>query len=156
MKLKTNLFISSKISDLTLVQKIIFKTHRFLRRNIIKSKKDLLKDDRTPRSDYEYEAVNTCKNAVKHYDSKLSMSPNGKRYIENDREQIYIIISDNNIDIIYNTNLLPVSICKKTYNRILNIFDGEVQEKRDEKEEIIRSRIKYSIQTINMRLLGKL
>ena len=156
MKLKLNLFISSKISDLTLVQKIIFKMHRFLRKNIIKSKKDLIKDDRTPRSDYEQEAVNTCRNAVKHYDSKLSMSPNGKRYIENDREQIYIIISDNNIDIIYNTNLLPVPICKKTYTRILNIFDGEVQEKRDEKEEIIRSRIKYSIQTINMRLLGKL
>lgn len=154
MKLN-KLIISSKISDLSFIQKIIFKVHRLLRKSIIDSRKNMLKDERIPHSLYEEDAIVTVRNAVRNPYSVLTMKRDGKMYIENEREQIDVIISNIDVDIIYNGIPFNVPICTKTHSKITNIFDGYLNGVRDKKEEIMRSKVRYSIQSINLKLLNK-
>lgn len=151
MKL-SKLIISSKISDLSFIQKVVFKIHRFLRRSVIDSRKNMLKDDSIPHSLYERDAIDTVRNASRNPYSVLTMKRDGKMYIENEKEQIDVIISNIDVDIIYNGIPFNVPICRKTHSKITNIFDGYLNGVRDKKEEAMRSKVRYSIQLINSKL----
>ena len=151
-----NVKMSSNFSDLNFFQKISFRIKRSIRRSIIKSKKNMLKDDYILRGEYEKETIDICKNAINNPNSVLLISPkSGKRYINNTVEQIYVIIMDKTVDVINHTYHYSEPICTKTHSIITNMFDGNVENRRNEMEDDIRSNITHSLKTISDKLKSK-
>lgn len=101
------------------------------------------------RSEFETESLSICKNLISKENSKLLISPiSKKRYIKNDDKKIFIIIEYSSITIVnhiysYNINLHP-----KSYDRLVMIFDSEVEKRRTSMETEIKSNVKHSLSNI--------
>ena len=91
---------------------MIHSIKRFVQRAAIKTIRmtDPNKQDMV-HSEYETEAFAICRNLINRKDTTLLISPiSGKRYIESDDKQLFIIIEHNQITIVnhqysYNINL---------------------------------------------------
>ena len=105
--------------------------------------------EKEPKGEFENECLSICKNLINKENSKLLISPiSGKRYIKNDEKQIFIIIETRQLTIVnhnysYNINLLP-----KSFDRLIKLFDNEVEIRRQKMEDEIRSNVKHSLTNI--------
>lgn len=115
----------------------------------IKMHKALNPSERSEPTDFEGETIAICRSLIKRADSELLISPlSGKRFIKNLDSQIYFIIQDGMVDIINHTYSYNVKITLKAYQRIIKAFDTEVENRRQEMEDEIRSNVKHSLKTI--------
>lgn len=106
------------------------------------------KETREP-SAYEKECIAVCKALINHEDSVLLISPiSGKRYIKSEDDQIFIIIEDNQITIVNHNYSYNIDIWGNALDRISNMFDVEVEKRRDTMESEIRSNVKHSLSNI--------
>ena len=106
------------------------------------------KEDREP-SVYEKECFSVCKALINQEDSVLLMSPiSGKRYIKSEDDQIFIIIEQNQITIVNHNYSYNIDIWGNALTRISNMFDIEVEKRRDLMESEIRSNVKHSLSNI--------
>lgn len=106
------------------------------------------REDREP-SAYEKECFSVCKALIDQEDSVLLMSPiSGKRYIKSEDDQIFIIIEQNQITIVNHNYSYNIDIWGSALNRISNMFDIEVEKRRDAMETEIRSNVKHSLSNI--------
>ena len=77
------------------------------------------------------------------------MSPiSGKRYIKSEDDQIFIIIEQNQITIVNHNYSYNIDIWGSALTRISNMFDIEVEKRRDAMESEIRSNVKHSLSNI--------
>lgn len=132
--------------------KIKHNIERYIQRQIIDSIKKTNKNDYILRSEYEPIVISICRNSIKNKSAELSLTTYGKRFVTIESEEIDIIIDEKIVDIINHKYHYSVPICKKSYNTIVNMFDGYVELKRKIKEDNIRSNVKYSLNIINDRL----
>jgi hypothetical protein len=125
------------------------KTRRFLQWIAIKWLRLFApKDDREP-SAYEKECFHVCRALIDQEDSVLLMSPiSGKRYIKSEDDQIFIIIEQNQITIVNHNYSYNIDIWGSALSRISNMFDIEVEKRRDAMETEIRSNVKHSLSNI--------
>lgn len=125
------------------------KAKKLVLKRIVLMKKNAVKNDYILRSEYEPIIIQICRNAIHNKNSEMLISPvSGKRFVNNTQEQMYIIITDTTVDVINHKYHYSTPICPKTYNTILNMFDGHVEQRRADMELDIRSNIKHSLETI--------
>ena len=103
----------------------------------------------TQPTEFEFETLAICRSLINRSNSELLISPlSGKRFIKNSDSQIYFIIQDGMVDIINHTYSYNVKITLKAYQRLVKAFDMEVETRRQEMEDEIRSNVKHSLKTI--------
>ena len=130
---------------------------RFFQRIALKSFKFLNRqEDSREHSDYEKECFSICRELITKEESLLLMSPlSGKRYIKNDDFEIFIIIESNQIIIVNHHYSYNIDIWGRGRTHILNLFDHEVERRREEMEIEIRSNVKHSLGSIYSNLINE-
>lgn len=106
--------------------------------------------------EYEREALAICKKLAAKPNSTLLLSPiSGKRYIKSDDNQIYIIIDGHLVNIVNHSYSYVIPVEGKQHERLLRMFDKEVEARRELMETEIRSNIKHSLSTIYIKLANE-
>jgi hypothetical protein len=94
-----------------------------------------------------------CRKLISHPDSTFLIAPlSQKRYIKNDSLGIFIVLSNNRINITNHVYNYDVNLNQTISDKLNGIFDKKVEALRLEFETEIKSQIKHSLTTI----LGKL
>lgn len=107
-----------------------------------------------PKHDYSHEALAICRKLATKPNSTLLLSPiSGKRYIKSDDSQIYIIIEGHLINIVNHSYSYVIPVEGRQHERLIKMFDREVERRRDIMESEIRSNIKHSLSTIYTNLI---
>jgi hypothetical protein len=107
-----------------------------------------------PFNEYEKESISICKELIHQENSILLISPlSGKRYIESHDSQLFVIIELKQLTIVNHQYSYNINIWNKTYDLISNIFDVEVEKRRDKMENEIRSNVKHSLSNIYKNLI---
>ena len=106
--------------------------------------------------EYEREALAICKKLAAKPNSTLLLSPiSGKRYIKSDDNQIYIIIDGHLVNIVNHSYSYVIPVEGKQHERLLRMFDREVEARRELMEVEIRSNVKHSLSTIYTKLVNE-
>ncbi len=103
----------------------------------------------TQKSEYERDCISICKKLIGKEDTILLLTPiSGKRYIRNEEHQIFVILEGFNVKVINHVYSYTVFLEKNAWENLLNMFDGEVERRREIFEKEITSNIKHSLQNI--------
>jgi len=98
---------------------------------------------------HEGDCVVICKKLIKMKDSVLLMTPlTDKRYIKNERLKIYVIMKDRHIQIINHVYSYSVSLGPRNWNRLIDFYNFEMEDRRMGFEKDITSNIKHSLKNI--------
>jgi hypothetical protein len=134
------------------MEKLKLVHHKFKRRvqrfalNMLKS---VSINQNDPKKEHEAEAISICKRLVNMSDSDLSMSPKTlKRFIINNKKNTSIIIKNGSIYIYSNMYPYPTPISDRGYLFIINIFDDEIERRRELTEHNIEISVKQSLKNI--------
>lgn len=102
-----------------------------------------------PLSEHEAETMAICKQLIQKQESKLLVSPiSGKRYIKSEDFGVFIIVHNHRVQLINHTYSYIVEFESKVYDRLVRIFDTEVEKRRMEMEDEIRNNVKHSLSSI--------
>ena len=103
----------------------------------------------TQKSEYDRDCISICKKLIGKEDTILLLTPiSGKRYIRNEEHQIFVILEGFNVKVINHVYSYTVFLEKNSWENLLNMFDGEVERRREIFEKEITSNIKHSLQNI--------
>ena len=109
-----------------------------------------------PKNEYEVEALAICKRLSARKTSTLLMSPiSGKRYIRSKDNQIHVIIDGHLITIVNHSYSYVIPMEGKSHERLIRMFDMEVETRRNVMEVEIRANIKHSLSNIYQNLLNE-
>lgn len=107
-----------------------------------------------PMSEHEAETMAICKQLIQQEDTKLLISPiSGKRYIKSESYGIFVIVNNHRVQLINHTYSYTVDFESKVYDRLMRIFDTEVENRRMEMETEIRNNVKHSLTSIYQKVL---
>ena len=88
--------------------------------------------------------------------STLLMSPiSGKRYIQSKDNQIHVIIDGHLITIVNHSYSYVIPVEGRSHERLIRMFDMEVELRRGVMESEIRANIKHSLSNIYQNLLNE-
>jgi len=88
--------------------------------------------------------------------STLLMSPiSGKRYIRSKDNQIHVIIDGHLVTIVNHSYSYVIPMEGKSHERLIRMFDMEVEARRNVMETEIRANIKHSLSNIYQNLLNE-
>lgn len=127
------------------------KPYHYLRRSI---QKMMIYIYRTVQSDYdksvyERDCTSICKKLIYQKETTLLLTPKtGKRYIKNEDSSVFIILDSHRVKIINHVYAYDVHFTDKGWNQLIDIFDTEVEKRREEFEIQITSNIKSSLKKI--------
>ena len=94
-----------------------------------------------------------CRKLIAHPDSTFLIAPlSHKRYIKNDSLGVFIVLSNNRINITNHIYNYDVNLTQIISDKLNNMFDNKVESLRLEFETEIKSQIKHSLTTILERL----
>jgi hypothetical protein len=136
---------------------MIHKFKRFIQRVALKSIRLMNPDlgDKT-KDNFNTESFAICKRLISKRETTLLISPiSGKRYIKSDDNQLFIIIENYQLTIVNHQYSYNIDIQGKAYERIAQIFDAEVERRREGMEKEIRSNVKHSLSNIYKNLLNE-
>lgn len=98
---------------------------------------------------HEGDCVVICKKLVKMKDSVMLMTPlTDKRYIKNERLQIFVIMQNQHVQIINHVYSYSVSLSHRSWNRLVDFYNLEMEDRRTGFEEEITSNIRHSLKNI--------
>jgi hypothetical protein len=107
-------------------------------------------DPTTPPKEEEIYALEICKKLILSPNSKLTNAPiSFKRFIKNDDYNMFIVINNRTISLInhvYSYNVFIES--HEHYIDIYEMFDNEMEKRRQELEDEIKNNIKHSLKEI--------
>jgi hypothetical protein len=107
-----------------------------------------------PKNEYEVEALAICKRLASRKSSTLLMSPiSGKRYIRSKDNQIHVIIEGHLVTIVNHSYSYVIPMEGKSHERLIRMFDMEVEARRNIMEAEIRANIKHSLSNIYQSLV---
>ncbi len=132
---------------------LFHKIKRTYQRLIILSRRNMTKNDRILRSDFELDAIKIVRKLASHKDVELFACPDtGRRFIDSEQLGIKIILEQNKI-IISNHTYIEFNICIDSYERMKRIFDGQIRVRRNNFQEkvthIINKRLQNLINQLN-------
>jgi len=120
---------------------------RFLQKQTLKLFRYL--NTEQEKSIYERDCIAICKKFIYQSDSIMLLTPiTGKRYIRNEKNEIFIILDSHRVKIINHVYAYDVLMNDRSWNQIVRLFDNEVEKRREEFEKQITSNIKSSLQKI--------
>jgi len=132
-----------------MVQKIQHKLKRFIQKQGIKIQK-ITDPTRLVKSQHEKECVDICKKLIPLKETKLLITPLcPKKYIRNDELDIYVIIEGRHVNIINHVYSYSLVMEGKGMEIIMNMFNQELESRRQDFEKEITSNIKHSLKTIS-------
>ena len=135
---------------------MIHKFNRFLQRSAIKMIRLMNPDVGSKNKDFDAESFAICKRLISKRETTLLISPiSGKRYIKSDDNQLFIIIEGHQLTIVNHQYSYNIDIQGKSHERIAQIFDAEVEKRREHMEAEIRSNVKHSLSNIYKNLLNE-
>jgi len=103
----------------------------------------------TQRTEYENECLSICRKLIPKNETILLMSPiSGKRYIKYDDGEIFIIIEHKNLTIVNHQYSYSINIEGKAQERLVRMFDNEIERRREIMEDEIKANVKHSLKTI--------
>jgi hypothetical protein len=109
-----------------------------------------------PKNEYEVETLAICKRLSARKTSTLLMSPiSGKRYIRSKDNQIHVIIDGHLITIVNHSYSYVIPMEGKSHERLIRMFDMEVEARRNVMESEIRANIKHSLSNIYENLVNE-
>jgi hypothetical protein len=98
---------------------------------------------------YENDAIRITMKVIMDENSKMLISPlSGKKFIKNEKLEMYIILSSSTIQIINHKYSYVVYVSDKKYDKLINFFNEEVEKRREIFEKEIMSNIGYSMKNI--------
>jgi hypothetical protein len=98
---------------------------------------------------HEGDCVVICKKLVKMKDSVMLMTPlTDKRFIKNERLQIYVIMQNQHVQIINHIYSYSVSLSYRSWKRLVDFYNLEIEDRRTGFEEEITSNIRHSLKNI--------
>ena len=132
------------------------KLNRFFQRVAIKSIRLMNPNIDRKVTEYDNEAFSICKRLTSKPESILLISPiSGKRYIKSDDNQLFIIIESHQMTIVNHQYSYNIDIAGKAYEKISQVFDSEVERRREKMEAEIRANVKHSLSNIYKSLLNE-
>ena len=109
-----------------------------------------------PKNEYEIETLAICKKLATRKTSTLLMSPiSGKRYIRSSDNQIHVIIEGHLVTIVNHSYSYVIPMEGKSHDRLIRMFDMEVEARRNVMETEIRANIKHSLSNIYQNLVNE-
>jgi hypothetical protein len=109
-----------------------------------------------PKNEYEMEALAICKRLASRKASVLLLSPiSGKRYIRSKDNQIHVIIDGHLVTIVNHSYSYVIPMEGKSRDRLIRMFDMEVEARRNVMEAEIRANIKHSLSNIYQNLINE-
>jgi len=109
-----------------------------------------------PKGEYEVEALAICRKLASRKSSTLLMSPiSGKRYIRSKDNQIHVIIDGHLITIVNHSYSYVIPVEGRSHERLIRMFDLEVEVRREVMESEIRANIKHSLSNIYKNLVNE-
>jgi hypothetical protein len=115
----------------------------------------------TSRDQYEFdpfgrEAVKICKVLLDNPKVTLLISPiSGKRYLQSEDKQLSVIVEQNQLTIVNHQYSYNIYLKDSVFDKVKNLFDNEVERRRDIMENEIRSNVKHSLSTIYQNLINE-
>jgi len=101
------------------------------------------------KSEYEKDCIAICKKLISKEDTVLLLTPiSNKRYIRNEKLQIFVILEGHSVTVINHVYSYMVFLEQKPWDNVIFTFDTEVEKRRKNFEKEITSNIKHSLQTI--------
>lgn len=95
-----------------------------------------------------------CRRLISHPDSKFLIAPlSHKRYIKNDPLGMFIVLSNNRINITNHIYNYDVNLSPSISDKLNDMFDNKVELLRQTFETEIKSQIKHSLTTILEKLM---
>lgn len=120
---------------------------RFVQRQTLKAFRYVQTD--YDKSVYENDSMMICKKLIHHKGSTLLLTPrSGKRYIKSEDSDIFIILDSHRVKIINHIYAYDIHMTDKTWTRLIDVFDTEVEKRREEYEKQITSNIQSSLKKI--------
>jgi hypothetical protein len=109
-----------------------------------------------PKNEYEIETLAICKRLASRKTSTLLLSPiSGKRYIRSKDNQIHVIIDGHLVTIVNHSYSYVIPMEGKSHERLIRMFDMEVEARRNVMESEIRANIKHSLSNIYENLVNE-
>ena len=109
----------------------------------------LLRADVVVKNKYQMDGIKIFKSLLYNSDTLLLISPlSNKRYLKNDKKGLTIILDKNTVNIINHIYSYSVVLDDPNVTQIVNLFNQEVERRRNEFEREITSNIKHSLKTI--------
>jgi hypothetical protein len=109
-----------------------------------------------PKNEYEIETLAICKRLASRKTSTLLLSPiSGKRYIRSKDNQIHVIIEGHLVTIVNHSYSYVIPMEGKSHERLIRMFDMEVEARRNVMEAEIRANIKHSLSNIYQNLINE-
>jgi len=128
---------------------ILHKLKRFVQKQGIKLHK-ISDPTRLVKSQHERQCVEICKKLIPLEQTTLLITPlSNKRYIRNDELDIYVIIEGRHVNIINHVYSYSLVIEGKGIEVVTNLFNTELETRRQKFESEITSNIKHSLKTIS-------
>lgn len=107
-------------------------------------------DPTTPPKEEEIYALEICKKLIMNPKSKLTNAPiSFKRFIKNDENNMFVVINNRTISLINHVYSYNVYIeSGDNYSSVCEIFDNEMEKKRQELEDELKNNIQHSLKEI--------
>lgn len=120
---------------------------RFVQRQTLKAIRYVQSD--YEKSVYENDSISICKKLINQKDSILLLTPrSGKRYIKSESSDIFIILDNHRIKVINHIYAYDIHVTDKSWTKLMDYFDTEVEKRREEFEKQITSNIQSSLKKI--------
>ena len=133
------------------------KIKRFFQRIAIKATRLMNPDiGAGNKENFNIEVFSICKYLISIQETIRLISPiSGKRYIRSDQSQLFIIIENHQITIVNHHYSYNIDIAGRSYGRIAQIFDAEVEKRREQMETEIKANVKHSLSNIYKNLINE-
>lgn len=93
--------------------------------------------------------MSIARSLITHPDSKFLLAPlSGKRYIKNSEMGLFLILDDRTLSITNHIYHYDVVINDRNWERLTKMYDGKVENIRQEYEDQIMSQIEHSLENI--------
>lgn len=137
--------------------KYTHKIKRWIQKVSIKYHRMFSIDKDFEHGEFENEGLSICKNLISKEESKLLISPiSKKRYIKNDDKKIFIIFEPTRtLTIVNHQYSYTIDLHPKACERLIHIFDNEVESRRSAMEMEIKSNVKHSLSNIYKNLINE-
>lgn len=107
-------------------------------------------DPKPPITHEEQYSVDICNKLIELKNSNLTFAPkSSKRFIRNDNLSMFVVIQDRTINLINHVYSYNVYIeSTELYTNLIDKFDEELENRRQNLEDEVRSNIQHSLQNI--------
>lgn len=98
---------------------------------------------------YQKVCLSICRKLITQPDSVFLIAPlSGKKYIKNDRLDLFIVMNNNHINITNHTYNYSVFVSERDWQRICYLFNLTTEKRKQDYEDKIKSQITHSLDSI--------